>query len=219
MYAINRTLEDWRSLTIHESSPAERGASLRLRTECENYVSSHYWDDGREEEDGHLNIDLQNQKFEDESFDVVVTQDVFEHLPHPELAAREIFRTLKPGGYFIQTVPLVRGFESTIKWAHLKRNGKIKWNFKEEYHGNPIDNKGSPVFWHYGYDIASLIDKWANFSSVVIKNEAPKFGVEGQLIEVVISRKPVKKENPLKPRLRTINLLQRRSAARFKLPK
>ncbi len=41
----------------------------------------------------------------DESFDTVLCTQVFEHLSHPFESAREIYRVLKPGGYFIMTVP------------------------------------------------------------------------------------------------------------------
>lgn len=35
---------------------------------------------------------------EDESFDLVISQDVFEHLFNPELAFAEVARTLELGG-------------------------------------------------------------------------------------------------------------------------
>ncbi len=41
----------------------------------------------------------------DESIDTVLCTQVFEHLRHPFESAREIYRVLKPGGYFIMTVP------------------------------------------------------------------------------------------------------------------
>jgi len=43
--------------------------------------------------------------FSDESFDSVVSTQVFEHLARPHDAAREIFRVLKPGGHVVVTVP------------------------------------------------------------------------------------------------------------------
>ncbi|MGH8487345.1 MAG: class I SAM-dependent methyltransferase [Gammaproteobacteria bacterium] len=44
---------------------------------------------------------LEEQTFHDEFFDLVITQDVFEHVFHPDLAIREIARTLRPGGRVI----------------------------------------------------------------------------------------------------------------------
>lgn len=192
--AIMKVINDWikniHLIDIHESSPSPRGASLRLKKISKNYISSHYWREEKYFESPHININLEKQNFEDSKFDLVVTQDVFEHLPDPKTAAQEIFRTLKPGGYFIQTVPLVNGFETTQKWASLGNNGEIEWHFEPDYHGNPIDPKGSPVFWHYGYDLASAIDKWAGFNSIIISNHLPEYGIEGALCEVILSKKP-----------------------------
>jgi ubiquinone/menaquinone biosynthesis C-methylase UbiE len=44
------------------------------------------------------------QSFPAESFDIVVTQDVFENLFAPDRAIKEIARTLRPGGAHIMTV-------------------------------------------------------------------------------------------------------------------
>jgi SAM-dependent methyltransferase len=190
MRVLNSLFKDLSNIHIHESSPAVRGASIRLRKICTNYVSSHYWKDCDYVEEPHLNINLEEQNFSDELFDLVVTQDVFEHLPNPSAAASEIYRTLKPGGFFVQTVPLVNGFKKSQRWAKLNDNGEIEWFFEPDYHGNPIDTEGgSPVFWHYGYDLASDIDKWADFNSIIVLNQLVDFGIEGPLCEVIVSQK------------------------------
>lgn len=43
--------------------------------------------------------------FADESFDVVVSDNVFEHLAYPEPALREVARVLKPGGLLFVKTP------------------------------------------------------------------------------------------------------------------
>lgn len=51
-----------------------------------------------------LNVDYglaEELPYEDNTFDVVHTSHVFEHLEDPLKAAREAFRVLKPGGYFL----------------------------------------------------------------------------------------------------------------------
>ena len=190
MKVINSIYSDLSNIHIHESSPAARGASLTLRKKCSNYLSSHYWKDPNYTREPHLNINLEEQNFSDELFDLVITQDVFEHLPNPTAAALEIHRTLKPGGFFIQTVPLVNGFNNTQRWAKLNDDGEIEWFFKPDYHGNPIDPEGgSPVFWHYGYDLASKLDAWAGFTSIIVSNQFVDFGIEGPLCEVIVSHK------------------------------
>jgi 2-polyprenyl-3-methyl-5-hydroxy-6-metoxy-1,4-benzoquinol methylase len=60
------------------------------------------------------------QTFENESFDLVITSDVFEHLPDVAPAVREILRTLKPGGAHIFTVPWIR-WKKTLVRTLVKR--------------------------------------------------------------------------------------------------
>ncbi len=44
--------------------------------------------------------------FPDNSFDTVVSTEVLEHVPDPQLAFREMCRVVKPGGYVIVSTPL-----------------------------------------------------------------------------------------------------------------
>ena len=45
--------------------------------------------------------DAANLSFQDASFDLVVSQNVFHHIPEWKTAAKEIARVLRAGGYFI----------------------------------------------------------------------------------------------------------------------
>lgn len=47
--------------------------------------------------------DAEDLPFQDASFGVVICSEVFEHLKHPERAAAEIHRVLKPGGTLVLT--------------------------------------------------------------------------------------------------------------------
>ncbi|MFQ5709783.1 MAG: class I SAM-dependent methyltransferase [bacterium] len=49
--------------------------------------------------------DIQDLAFADESFDIVIASDVFEHVREDDKGFREIYRTLKNGGTFILTSP------------------------------------------------------------------------------------------------------------------
>lgn len=61
--------------------------------------------------------------FENESFDLVFSEYVFEHLLQPDLALGEINRVLKPGGSFVVLVPNPRHYYARVAdftpfWFH-----------------------------------------------------------------------------------------------------
>lgn len=49
--------------------------------------------------------DMTRSNLPDESFDLVVSVEVLEHVEEDELFLREVGRVLKPGGYFMMTTP------------------------------------------------------------------------------------------------------------------
>jgi SAM-dependent methyltransferase len=168
---------------------------------CKGYCPSHYYPDKplgsfTEDQLGHSaqiyslrNENLEAQTFEDELFDLVITQDVFEHIFNPALAFKEVARTLRPGGAHIFTVPLVNKEKPSEKWATLDDNG-LRFLHTEEYHGNPIDNEGSPVSYHWGYDIVDFIKESSGLDTSIITIDALQYGIRAEYIEVLVSAKP-----------------------------
>ncbi len=84
---LSRFCPDWRNKAIHECSPGGWAFSYKLRRECPGYVPTQYDSSfafGAMDPSGKWrNENLENQTFADRTFDVVITQDVFEHLFHP----------------------------------------------------------------------------------------------------------------------------------------
>jgi SAM-dependent methyltransferase len=190
MRVIEMFYPNWRELTIHESSPVNRGASIKLKNKCKHYIPSQYWFERKpgEQYDGVYNVNLEKQHFENESFDLIVTQDVFEHIYKPKDAMQEIYRTLRHGGAHICTIPLVNKSKPTEEWSILK-NGKIQFLHQPEYHGNPVDPQGSPVSYHYGYDLCFLVQKWSKLYSTIVYIDDINYGIKAELIEVIVMRK------------------------------
>lgn len=193
MYCIENFFPAWKDLIIHESSPSPRGTSIRLAKEAKYYVASQYYPEIQRGEihNSFRNEDLEHLTFEDQSVDLHVTQDVFEHIFDPAQAFREIARTLKPGGAHIFTTPLVNKNAPTQWCARLTKDGTIEHLIDPpEYHGNPISAEGSLVTVHWGFDITQYIfDACGLFTELVYIN-ALELGIRAELIEVLITRKP-----------------------------
>jgi SAM-dependent methyltransferase len=58
---------------------------------------------------------------------VVLATEVFEHLPEPVEALREVRRVLQVGGYFIVTVPLVWGVHDYVDYQRWTERGLKKF--------------------------------------------------------------------------------------------
>lgn len=117
---------------------------------------------------GILNQDVQNLTFEDECFDVVTSNQVFEHVPNDEQGYFECFRVLKKGGALIFSVPLYMT-EHTEKIAYLD-NDQIRFLGRPEYHDSRIGGgaKSAPVFWRLSINDITQRVKACGFSSVDI---------------------------------------------------
>jgi 2-polyprenyl-3-methyl-5-hydroxy-6-metoxy-1,4-benzoquinol methylase len=193
MRLISEIKPDWRNLIIHESSPANRGTSAKLKSSCINYIASQYYPNSElgtvHSDQLYRNEDLGNQTFPDESFDLVITQDVFEHLPDPAAAIKEIARTLKPGGLHIASIPLVRKWEPSLTRARILTNGQIEHLSPAEFHGNPVDNQGSLVMTDWGYDIASFFQGHSEMDTVIYNINDIDHGIRAEYIEIVVSKK------------------------------
>jgi hypothetical protein len=193
MLIVDKYYPDWRDLKIHESSPSQRGASERLKMDCRNYIPTQFFPDETAGEitNGIRNEDLENQTFPDEYFDIVVTQDVMEHVYDPGKAFSEIARTLKPGGAHIFTVPLVNKHKKSEVWATKGNDGEPVFLYEPEWHGNPVNAKGSPVTMHWGYDIKDFIKNETGHETIIEYIDDLHYGVRAEYIEVLVTIKPL----------------------------
>ena len=111
--------------------------------------------------------DVCNLSFADESFDLIGSFDVLEHVPDYHAALREFHRVLAPGGQLLLTAPFLDGAQATLTRARIV-DGEVRHIEPPEYHGNPtLPEEGSLCFYHFGWD---LLDALRNigFSSVAL---------------------------------------------------
>jgi SAM-dependent methyltransferase len=190
---LNEICPNWRFLSIHESSPANRGISRKLQTNAPRYLASQFFPN---EQRGVFigkfrNEDMENQTFHDEIFDVVISLDVMEHVFEPAKVYREVYRTLRKGGHYIHTFPIRKWQTSAAsKRAEIDFEKNIKHLVESpEYHSNPIDPGGSLVTYDYGYDITRQIAEWSGFDVKISRFWDQYNGIIGEYTEVVDCRK------------------------------
>ena len=193
MKVINDFYPNYRNLSIHESSPGRRGASIKLLNECKGYTTSQYFPDVTPGLNhplyGYRCENLESLTFSDNSFDLFVTQDVMEHIFNPQKAFKEIARVLKTGGAHVFTAPLVNKTKKSECWAARNENGEIIHYQPAEYHGNPVDAKGALVTMHWGYDIAGFITQTAKTPTTIIMIDNIDLGIRAEFIDVLLSTK------------------------------
>jgi SAM-dependent methyltransferase len=190
MRVISTLYPNWRDLKIHESSPSGGGASEKLARECAGYTATQFVPSLPPgfEADSFRNEDLGAQTFADGTFDLAITQDVFEHLFCPDKAIAEIGRTLKPGGAHIMSVPIINRAKPSRPRATLV-DGAVVHHQEPQYHWSPVDPKGSLVTFDWGFDIADFLHRHSGMPTTLFTIDDISQGIRAELIEIVVSRK------------------------------
>ncbi len=185
---LEESFPRWRDLAIHESSPGGP-ASDKLARECKGYVATQFFPDTPlgAAKDGIRCEDLEAQTFADGSFNLVVTQDVFEHVLDPARGFREVARTLRAGGAHVFTVPWYHWKETLVR--AVRESGALRHLVEPDYHRNPIDPRGSLVVTEWGRDLCEFIEKHSGLTTEVVRLHDRRRGIDGEFIEVFISRK------------------------------
>lgn len=141
---------------VHESSPSLCTLDF-LRQRARACTASYFFPDvaagGRV--GAFVAVDLCRQPFGDAAFDLVVTEDVLEHIDDPVLALQEIQRTLKPGGCHVFTVPRV--LHAATRARVRFEGGRPQFLAPPEHHRNPISRAGSLVVTDWGADLEAIV--------------------------------------------------------------
>ena len=99
--------------------------------------------------------------------DLIISNDVFEHVPNPAIAFSECERILKPNGIMLATIPFHSSIDNSVKRAQLT-DGRLENLLPAQFHGNPISSEGSLVFTDFGWDIVSQMQS-SGFSDVEVE--------------------------------------------------
>lgn len=111
--------------------------------------------------------DVNRLSFDDETYDIIVSNDVFEHLPEPGGAFRECVRVLRRGGMMLATFPFSSREATSVIRARMC-DGHVEHLLPETYHGNPVSTRGTLVFTDFGWDVFGMFEE-AGFSDAVLE--------------------------------------------------
>ena len=113
----------------------------------------------RHPEKEHLTYQVEDAvrlSFQDASFDLVISQNVFHHLPQWQTAVREVNRVLRPGGFLLWldlTLPkwVVRLFQPMLKRYSLYCIAEVNYVFEKQGFKQLFDERLThvPFFQHH----------------------------------------------------------------------
>jgi SAM-dependent methyltransferase len=120
------------------------------------YVCSQYRPDkpnGSALADGSIVLNLEAIPFPADSFDVILTSDVMEHVFNDTLAHREILRCLAPQGTYIFTVPFDPCIFGHRRLTQPSGHGRSYFLLERHIHGDPHASSGIIAHRIYGQQL------------------------------------------------------------------
>lgn len=134
------------------------------------------------------NEDLEQLTFPDESFDLFITQDVFEHIFDASTALREIARVLRRGGAHVFTVPYWPDRSTRVR--AVRTGSEIEHVRKPIYHKDPVDPTGALVVRDWGSDFTRFITDACGLDTRIIERNDRRKGLLGDFLQVFVTKKP-----------------------------
>lgn len=146
MYYLQQLARPGDRIYFQEQLSGTFTLAQHLFTECE-IVGSEYAD-----LPGCRREDVERLSFADQYIDIVVSQDVFEHVARPWQGFQECFRVLRPGGHMLMTVPLPG---EPKPWSVDRRGAGLP----DYFHGDPHSESGALVYTDFGWDLVSRLQQ------------------------------------------------------------
>ncbi len=175
-------------MSVYEPSPTSRSMEFFI-DHAGNYVWSSYPDERLADGMGYGGScqDLEALTFGAESFDLVVSQDVFEHVANPGAAFSEVSRILAVGGSHVFTISWYPD-HPTRRQAELI-DEQLVHLAPPEYHGDPFNSNGALVFNRFGSDTTDLIAEASGMKTTITEALEPRKGIRGDSMFIFHSLK------------------------------
>ncbi len=123
--------------------------------------------------------DLQATSYQDDSFDLVISSDVFEHIPFPYQAHREVWRILAPGGRHVMSVPFQFDAATDQVLAELDDAGKVTHLRPPVYHHDSLRPEGILTFRIFGLAMLAELET-IGFDVRMYNLQQPNIGIVGK---------------------------------------
>ena len=153
--------------------PGIAGPFRKYFRSMKNYQQSFYWEDVElgGSRGGVRCESLEQLSYKNETFDLVISSDILEHVRKPMLAFAEIYRVLRPGGVHIFSIPVEYPMPAqTI--ARVDVTGEVDVHLlPEHYHGDGAGGK-SLVYNDFGADVIRQL----NHMGYMCETERPRPG-------------------------------------------
>ncbi|WP_442577942.1 class I SAM-dependent methyltransferase [Mesorhizobium sp. ASY16-5R] len=167
--------EPFKPLALYE--PGIVGPFRRFFRSMPQYKQSFYWDDVAEGamRDGMVCQNLEKLTYDDQSFDLIVSSDVFEHIRRPFQAFAEVRRVLKQGGRHIFSIPANDGLRyDTVSRVDTSSDDDVLL-LPAVYHGNGTAGGRSLVYTDFGSDVVDKLGDIGLSTQIFYYSPAPGF--------------------------------------------
>ena len=141
-YSLKRTRLLWYYLENHTDflnndetrilhTAAETSIYKRLKEDFDDrYISSDIFESPYVDEI----IDIQNIPYEDNTFDLIISSHVLEHVPDDFLALKEFYRVLKPNGKAVILIPSLSSLKKTFEFPQINSPELRQRYYKQHDH-------------------------------------------------------------------------------------
>lgn len=122
--------------------------------------------------------DLTDLSFPDAAVDLMLSSDVFEHIPDPYRAHAEVHRVLRPGGHHVFTVPFHPSGHLDQVRARITAEGTTEHLAPPIYHDDPTSDGSILVFTIFGLEMLVRLAE-VGFSTRLFRLWRPWSGILG----------------------------------------
>lgn len=187
VHGAGQVAPDWRRLAVLEAGTGG-GLSDGLARSCPGYTGSLFFADVPRGDavESIRSEDREHLTFDDGSFDVVVTQDVLEHVFQPELAFVEIARVLRRGGLHVFTVPYDPTRVTSRTRARMGPSG-VEHLQPPAFHDDLLNPDGVLVATDWGCDLPARIHDSSSLTTEIVDVLDARQGIR-EPIQIFTSR-------------------------------